>query len=120
MIGGYTALAQKLFISCLCDILRPHNIHNVLSLGLHRHTCNNGRVYYHPRNQVNKQNAEKFFQEHNKEFQFWCNLMNWDGKKILQIVKHCVDNDLDRLAGKKAMRAYFETTDGMDNDDEKD
>ena len=41
--------------------------------------------------------------------------MNWDGKKILAIVNHCVENDLDRLDGKKALRAYFNTTDGMDD-----
>ena len=119
MIGGYTALAQRLFISYLCDMLRPHNIHNPLSTGLHRHVCNkNRRVYYHPRNQINKQTATRFFQEHNKEYQFWCNLMNWDGKKILAIVNHCVENDLDRLDGKKALRAYFNTTDGMDDDED--
>lgn len=108
MIAGYTALAQKLFISYLRDMLRPHRL-NRFSVGLHKHTCNGGKVYYHERNRFDKIAAEKFFTEHNKDFQFWCNLMEWDAAEILKIVDYCVQNNKDRLYGKNALKAYFTT-----------
>lgn len=122
MIAGYTNLVEKLFICYLRDMLRPHKL-NKFSIGLHRHTCNNGKVYEHYRNRINKIEAERFFTDRNQDFRMWCDLMEWDSRMILQIVKHCVDNNLDRLQGKHALQAYFEHcnltegTDGKTNND---
>ena len=105
--SGYSALAEKIFISYLCDLLRPHNIHNKLSVGLHKHTCNNGKVYYHPRNRIARIEAERFFKPYNKDLQFWCDIMNWESTKVLEIVNYCIKNNQDRLYGKHALQAYF-------------
>ena len=115
MIGGYTAFAQTLFISYLKDMLRPHNIHK-FSIGLNKHTVHGKYTYYHQRNRINRIEAEKFFTERNKDFQMWCNLMNWDPIVVLQIVKDCVEKDQDRLYGKRALRAYFKSAEGAEND----
>lgn len=119
MIGGYTALAQKLFISYLKDMLRPHVYAKKFGLGLNKHTVQGKYTYYHQRNRIDKIEAERFFNERNADFNMWCSLMDWEPQKILQIVKDCVDNNQDRLYGKKALQAYFNSTEGMD-DDEKD
>lgn len=100
-------LAERVFVSYLRDMLRPHNIHNPFSQAIHRHTANNGKVYYHPRNQRNKIEAERFFTAHNQELQWWCDQLNIEKPDILQIVNYCVAHNKDRLYGKRAMRAYF-------------
>ena len=116
MMGGYTALAQRLFISYLKDMLRPHNVHK-FSIGLHKHTSN-GKTYENYRNRRNRIEAERFFTERNEDFKMWCNLMGWDPAKILTIVKECFENNHDRLYGKHALQAYFKSTEDIENDEE--
>lgn len=115
MSGGYSALAEKLIISYLCDLLRPHSLRRI-SLGMHRHTVQNKYIYYHPRNRAARLEAERFFRPNNKDFMMWCDMLDIDAAHVLQIVDFCVHNNKDRLYGKHAMRAYFksahETTKG--------
>ncbi len=103
----YWDLAEKIFVSYIRDLLRPHNIHNPFSNGVYRHKSNGGRVYYHPRNQINKIDAKRFFSPRSEDLQYWCDALGIDKGEILKIVNHCVTHNHDRLYGKKAMRAYF-------------
>ena len=107
MSGGYSALAEKLIISYLCDLLRPHSLRRI-SLGLHRHTVKNKYIYYHSRNRINRIEAERFFTPNNKDLQVWCDILGIDAAGVLKIVDFCVKNNKDRLYGKHAMRAYFD------------
>ncbi len=106
MIGGYSMLAERLIITSLCDLLRPHTLRRKSS-GLNKHRV--GRyVYHHPRNRRNKIEAERFFSERNTtEFDYWCGLLNADPADVRKIVNYCVTHDKDRLYGKRVMRAYL-------------
>lgn len=112
MIGGYTALVEKLFICYLRDMLRPHKL-SKFSIGLNKHTVQGKYTYYHVRNRINRIEAERFFTERNQDFKMWCDLMNWEPNAILQIVQDCVKNNQDRLYGKRALQAYFKSKEGI-------
>lgn len=113
MIGGYTALVEKIFVCYLCDMLRPHKL-SKFSIGLNKHTVR-GKSYYHVRNRINRIQAEKFFTDRNPDFKMWCDLMNWEPAAILQIVQDCVEKNQDRLYGKRALQAYFKLKEGIDD-----
>ena len=115
MIGGYTALVEKLFIQYLRDMLRPHRKF-VFTTGLYAHTCNkNRKIYVHYLNRYRRIEAEKFFTDRNPDFKMWCDLMNWEPAEILQIVQDCVEKNQDRLYGKRALQAYFKSREGIDD-----
>lgn len=115
MTGGYNALAEKLFICYLRDMLRPHRKF-VLTTGIYAHTCNkNRKIYMHYLNRYRRIEAEKFFTERNADFRMWCDLMNWDYNAILKIVQECVEKNQDRLYGKHALQAYFKSREGIDD-----
>ena len=113
MIGGYTALVEKLFICYLRDMLRPHRL-SIYTTGLYKHKCNKDRkTYEHYKNRIDRIEAERFFTERNQDFKMWCDLMNWEPNAILQIVRDCVKNNQDRLYGKRALQAYFKSKEGI-------
>ncbi|MBQ9539922.1 MAG: hypothetical protein IJU89_00660 [Alphaproteobacteria bacterium] len=114
MTGGYSALAEKLFISYLCDLLRPHSLRRI-SLGLHRHVVAGKYTYYHPRNRFERIEAERFFRPHNKDFLMWCDMLGVLPNDVLKLVEFCVKNNKDRLYGKHAMRAFFKSAAEQDN-----
>lgn len=106
MIGGYSALAEKLIVSSLCDLLRPHTLRRKSS-GLNKHRVGIYE-YHHPRNRRDKIAAERFFSPHHpKELVWWCELIDASPAEIRRIVQYCVKNDKDRLYGKRMLRAYF-------------
>ena len=115
MIGGYTALVEKLFIQYLRDMLRPHRL-SKFATGLYKHKCNkNRKTYEHYKNRINRIEAERFFNNRNKDFQMWCDLMNWDSSEILKIVEECIEKKQDRLYGKRALQAYFKSRGDIDD-----
>lgn len=116
MIGGYSALAEKLIISSLCDLLRPHTLRR-MSAGFNKHRVGI-YTYHHPRNRRNKIEAERFFSDRNRpDLEQWCDMLNADVADVLKIVRYCVDHDKDRLFGKRIMRSYLKARQDQTDDE---
>lgn len=106
-------LVERIFISYICDLLRPHPkgevIRQYFEKKVYKNKSGKTKTKVYPRwtNHKLQSQARKFFNVKNPHFTELCDICNIEYADILKITDFCIANDEDRLFGKRAIRAYF-------------